>query len=146
MARYVPVDYLVRVRRFSMANKTGAISIRACVLTLAMWAAFHVMTTSAHAADVTFDLHIESGKVQATMRRIRVKHSDNVTLRWTADKKTALHLHGYDIEKTVEPGSTVVMSFKATATGRFPVSVHVPKVGGGHTHDPPLMHIEVYPR
>jgi FtsP/CotA-like multicopper oxidase with cupredoxin domain len=101
--------------------------------------------TIAPAAEVTFDLRIERGAVQANMRRIRVKQGDTVTLRWTADRKTILHLHGYDIEKTVEPGAIVEMSFVARATGRFPVSAHVPQAGGGHAHDPPLTHVEVHP-
>jgi hypothetical protein len=57
-----------------------------------------------------------------------------------------LHLHGYDIELKVEPGRAAEMAFTAHATGRFPVSVHVPAAGGGHTHDPPLIHVEVQPR
>jgi hypothetical protein len=38
------------------------------------------------------------------------------------------------------------MPFTARATGRFPVSVHKPQAAGGHTHDPPLVHVEVHPR
>jgi hypothetical protein len=33
-------------------------------------------------------------------------------------------LHGYDIEKTITPDSTVSIQFEAHATGRFPVTVH----------------------
>jgi FtsP/CotA-like multicopper oxidase with cupredoxin domain len=101
---------------------------------------------TAPAAEVTFDLRIERGAVQANMRRIRVRQGDTVTLRWTADRTTILHLHGYDIERTVEPGAVTEMSFVARASGRFPVSVHVPTAGGSHAHDPPLMHVEVYPQ
>jgi FtsP/CotA-like multicopper oxidase with cupredoxin domain len=101
---------------------------------------------AADAAEVTFDLRIERGQVQQNMRRIRVKQGDEVNLRWTADRTTMLHLHGYDIEMTVAPGSVAAMSFTARATGRFPVSVHKPKAGGGHSHGPPLTHIEVQPR
>ncbi len=38
-----------------------------------------------------------------------------------------LHLHGYDIEKRIEPGAVTEMTFTARATGRFPVEVHVAK-------------------
>jgi hypothetical protein len=109
-------------------------------------AALAAMTATANAADVTFDLRIERGQVQQAMRRIRVKQGDEVKLRWSTDRRTMLHLHGYDIEMTVEPGSVAEMAFTARATGRFPVSVHKPKAGGGHTHDPPLTHVEVHPR
>src|ERR1700682_4642973 len=51
------------------------------------------------AADVEFSLRIERGRVPANMRIIRVKQGDNVTLRWSTDRATVVHLHGYDIEK-----------------------------------------------
>jgi hypothetical protein len=98
------------------------------------------------AADRTFDLRIERGSVPANMRLVRVTQGDVVRLRWTADRATILHLHGYDIEMTVRPGAAADMSFTAHATGRFPVSVHTPQAGGSHTHEPPLLHVEVHPR
>jgi hypothetical protein len=101
---------------------------------------------AAHAAEVTFDLRIERGQVPQNMRRIRVTQGDAVRLRWRADRATIVHLHGYDIETNVAPGAVAEMSFTARATGKFPVSVHKPKAGGGHAHDPPLAYIEVYPR
>ena len=98
------------------------------------------------AAEVTYDLRVERGHVPAGMRLIRVKQGDTVRLRWSSDLTMILHLHGYDLERKVEPGAATEMRFTARATGRFPVSVHKPKQGGGHTHDPPLIHVEVYPR
>ena len=101
---------------------------------------------NARADEVVFELRIEKGRVHADKRLIRVKQGDAVKLRWSTDQTTILHLHGYDIETEVEPGAVVEMRFIARATGRFPVSVHKPKQGGGHTHDPPLIHVEVVPR
>ena len=103
---------------------------------------------SAQAADVTFDLRIERGRVPANMRVIRVKQGDNVTLRWSSDRTINLHLHGYDIEKKLEPGSATDMTFHARATGRFPVEVHTSKAGAAaHAHgEAPLVQIEVHPR
>jgi hypothetical protein len=104
------------------------------------------LATVAQAAEVAFDLRVERGQVPQNLRRIRVTQGDAVTLRWTADRAMVLHLHGYDIEAKIEPGKVAVMSFSAHATGRFAVSVHTSKRGGGHSHDPPLTHIEVRPR
>ena len=103
---------------------------------------------SAHAADVAFDLRIERGRVPANMRVIRVKQGDHVTLRWSSDRAINLHLHGYDIEKKLEPGSAADMTFHARATGRFPVEIHTSKAGGGgHSHgEAPLVQVEVHPR
>jgi hypothetical protein len=101
----------------------------------------------AQAPEVVFDLKIEKGKVAQDMRLIRVKQGDAVRLRWTADRPIVLHLHGYDIEKKVEPGVVAEMAFEARATGRFPVEEHKPSVKGGHAHgEAPLARIEVRPR
>lgn len=101
----------------------------------------------AQGAEVTFELKIEKGKVAQNMRLIRVKQGDAVKLRWTTDRPIILHLHGYDIEKKVEPGAVAEMAFEARATGRFPVEEHKPNAKGGHSHgEAPLVRIDVRPR
>jgi hypothetical protein len=101
-----------------------------------------------HAAELTFDIKIEGGRVPAAMRLIRVNEGDVVKLRWTSDQPIVLHLHGYDIEKRVAPGTITELAFTAYATGRFPIHVHAQGAGaGGQAHeDAPLATIEVYPR
>ena len=121
-------------------------SLAGCFLALSLILAPGLTVTGAKAEEVTFDLRVERGRVPANMQLIRVKQGDVVKLRWSTDRTTILHLHGYDIEMKVEPGAMAEMSFTARATGRFPVSVHKPKQGSGHTHDPPLVHVEVHPR
>jgi len=101
----------------------------------------------AQAADVAFDLEIEHDRVPQNMRLIRVKQGDAVKLRWTTDRSMVLHLHGYDIEKRVEPGTVTEMAFIAHATGRFSVEEHGPNARGGHSHgEAALVRIEVRPR
>jgi hypothetical protein len=98
------------------------------------------------AAELTFDLKIERGRVAESMRLIRVKQGDVVKLRWTSDQPLVVHLHGYDIEKRIAPGSAVEMTFTAHATGRFPVHVHAQGARGGAHGEAPLVNVEVYPR
>ena len=100
----------------------------------------------ASAEELTFDLKVERGRVARAMQLIRVKQGDVVRLRWTTDRALDLHLHGYDIEQKIEPGTVSELTFTARATGRFPVVVHAPKRGGGHSHEAPLVQIEVLPR
>ncbi len=105
-------------------------------------------SAGAPAAELTFDIKIEHGRVPDTMRLIRVNEGDVVKLRWTSDQPLILHLHGYDIEKRIAAGAVTEFAFAAYATGRFPIHVH-PQGGGtgGHAHeDAPLATIEVYPR
>jgi translation initiation factor IF-1 len=105
-----------------------------------------VVVTDGQAAEVTFDLRIDNGRVPQNMRLIRVKQGDVVKLKWSADRRTAVHLHGYDIETTVEPGAVTDMTFTARATGRFTVAPHIGKPpAGGHSHGAVLVTIEVYP-
>ena len=61
--------------------------------------------TTARAAEVTFVLAIANGHVPANMRLIRVKQNDVVKLQWSTDKAIPIHLHGYDIEKDLKPGT-----------------------------------------
>ena len=117
-----------------MLNLIGALLV-ACA-TLAM----------AQSREVVFDLKIEKGRVAPNMRLVRVKQGDVVKLRWTSDRPIVLHLHGYDIERRVEPGSVAEMSFVARATGRFPVEEHKADMKGGHSHGAALVRVEVVPR
>ncbi len=71
----------------------------------------------------------------------RVRVGELVQLRWKADADSSLHLHGYDIEADLGPGSPVSMLFIADIAGRFPVEVHGPAGGPATT----VFYLEVYP-
>jgi hypothetical protein len=116
---------------------------RAFVLALSLSSAMNV---AAGAAEVTYALAITNGRVPANMRLIRVKQNDVVKLEWSTDRPLSVHLHGYDIEKEVKPGTVTEMTFIARATGRFTVEPHVGKTpSGGHAHGDALVTVEVYP-
>jgi hypothetical protein len=102
----------------------------------------------ADGAELAFDLRIENGRVTDDVRVVKVKQGDVVTLRWSVDQPVIVHLHGYDIEKRVEPGASAEMSFTASATGRFPVHAHAlgARSGAGAHEEAPLVYVEVYPR
>jgi len=122
--------------RISTALYLGALLVALCAM----------LPVPVQGAELTFDLKIGQGRVPQNMRRIRVKQGDAVKLRWTTDRSIIVHLHGYDIEKTVEPGTVTEMAFIAHATGRFPVEEHKPNARGGHSHGEALIRIEVHPR
>jgi hypothetical protein len=107
-----------------------------------------ILANTGAAAELTFDIKIEGGRVPEAMRLIRVTEGDVVKLRWTSDQSLVLHLHGYDIEKRIAPGAVTELAFTAYATGRFAIHLHQQGAGaGGHAHeDLPLATIEVYPR
>jgi hypothetical protein len=86
-----------------------------------------------------FELRIENGRLTTATKTLQVRRGDAVELIWSADRSSVLHLHGYDIEITVEAGKPQTMAFRARATGRFPIEMH----GGRHTV---LVYLEVHPR
>ena len=88
------------------------------------------------------ELAIRGETLPLAQRVIRVQHGDAVTLRWTSDRALTLHLHGYDIEQRVTPGTAATMAFTARATGRFSIEVH----GGPAGHGATLGYLEVHPR
>jgi hypothetical protein len=118
------------------------------ILLSSLVCAASVATVGVQAAELTFDLRIENGRVPENMRLVRVVQGDIVRLRWSVDQPVTLHLHGYDIERRVEPGTVGEMSFTARATGRFPVHAHstAARTGGNAHEEAPLVYIEVYPR
>jgi hypothetical protein len=116
--------------------------LRALVLALSLSGAL----TGADAAEVTYAMTIANGRVPDNMRLIRVKQNDVVKLEWSTDKPMSVHVHGYDIEQEVKPGTVTEMTFTARATGRFTVEPHIGKTpSGGHAHGDILVTIEVYP-
>lgn len=93
-----------------------------------------------------FDLRIENGRLTEARKVIVVKRYDRVEINWRADRRTILHLHGYDIELAPGPDKPETMAFVARATGRFAIETHAPpgeEKAGRHVV---LIYLEVHPR
>lgn len=113
-----------------------------------------VYAQSQEAKTRVFSLNVINGKVEGE-NAVRVTQGERVNLRWTTDSPLDIHLHGYDIEMSLEPGVDVTMRLEAHATGRFPITVHgKPSEEGAsdgaasHSHDGgerTLIYLEVYP-
>ena len=97
--------------------------------------------TAMAAEPKAFAMTLENGALHEGSDTVRVKQGDSVELRWTSDRPTTLHLHGYDIESKVAPGKATLMAFKATLPGRFPVEVHAAGKGPHRA----VLYLEVYP-
>jgi hypothetical protein len=101
-----------------------------------------VIGAGAAAEPRVIDLAIHGGALAPDQQVIRVQQGDDVTLRWTTDATITIHVHGYDIEKTLAPGAPTTMRFAARATGRFPIEMH----GTGSGKEKTLGYLEVRPR
>src|ERR1700704_6209074 len=49
-----------------------------------------------------FELRIENGRLSDNAGTVSVRRDDAVELTWSADRRSVVHLHGYDIEVTVD--------------------------------------------
>jgi len=88
-----------------------------------------------------FDLRLENKRLVNDLKVIQVRRGDAVEINWTVDRRTLLHLHGYDLETAVDANASKTMSFRAHATGRFPIEAH--GEGGRHAV---LIYLEVHPQ
>ena len=119
-----------------MAVRMARTGLTVVVLLLAL-----VAVAGAGGEPRVIELAIRDGRLPEDRRVVRVQQGDEVMLRWTTDRPVTLHLHGYDIEEKLAPGTPVSMRFAARATGRFPIEIH--GAGGGERI---VGYLEVHPR
>ena len=81
----------------------------------------------------TFDLTLASEAKGDQYEKLRVIHNDLVILHVMSEEEGTLHLHGYDLEIPLEPDVTSTLEFKAVATGKFDLEMHVGSLD--HKHD-----------
>lgn len=75
-------------------------------------------------------INIRGGEVAGGPAEIRAKNGDTVVIVVSADAPDDIHLHGYDIEKKVEPGKPATFRFKADLEGEFELESHVAEDAG----------------
>jgi hypothetical protein len=75
-------------------------------------------------------IEIRGGKPVGGVQDIKVGKGDEVTIVVSADAEDDIHLHGYDIEKTVQPGKPATFKFTADIEGIFEIESHVAEAAG----------------
>jgi FtsP/CotA-like multicopper oxidase with cupredoxin domain len=70
-------------------------------------------------------IQIKGGNVVGGPPNIKVKKGEHVRIVVSADAHDDIHLHGYDIEKPVEPGQPAQFNFSADIEGIFEIESHV---------------------
>lgn len=88
-------------------------------------------------------IDIRGGNLVGEPAEIHAKNGDTVVIVVSADAPDDIHLHGYDIEKKVEPGKPVTFRFKANLEGEFEIESHVAEDAG---RDPLLGTLIVEPQ
>ena len=87
-------------------------------------------------------IEIRGGEPVGGVQDIKVKEGDQVTVVVSADAEDDIHLHGYDIEKPVEPGKPATFKFTADIEGIFEIESHVAEDAG---RDPLMGKLTVEP-
>jgi plastocyanin len=75
-------------------------------------------------------IRIEGGQVAGGPADIQVTKGDMVRIVVSSDAHDDIHLHGYDIEKPVEPGKPARFNFTADIEGIFEIESHVAEDAG----------------
>jgi plastocyanin len=78
----------------------------------------------------SFKIDIKGGKPVGGVQNIKVKKGDRVTIVVSSDAHDAIHVHGVDIEKDVEPGKPATFKFTANIEGIFDIESHVAEDAG----------------
>ncbi len=70
------------------------------------------------------EVTVAGGRVRGDTGRVPVAVGEPVTLVVTADVADEIHVHGYDLSTSLEPGAPAELSFDATVPGVFEVELH----------------------
>ena len=98
-----------------------------------------------------FSIAIRQRQVEPAMRVIRAQQDDTVEITITSDEAAELHLHGYDIVLTLEPGKPATINLVAKIAGRFSLEAHRFGAPGAaadtrRQREVTLLYLEIYPR
>jgi hypothetical protein len=83
-------------------------------------------TTPAAPKPTTIAIVVKQGRPSGGIQRPTIDKGDKVVLVIRTDAGEQIHLHGYDIEKPVTPGTPVRIPFTANLPGRFELELHHP--------------------
>ena len=79
-------------------------------------------TPAAQAKVIT--IRVVGGVPQGGIQRPTIDQGDKVVLVVRTDSGEAVHLHGYNIEKEIVPGTPLRLPFTANIAGRFELELH----------------------
>jgi len=73
---------------------------------------------------VVISITAVNGRPVGGIKRPTIKKGSTVRLVVRTNVGTAIHLHGYNLEKTVKKGVPTVIQFVAKVPGRFALELH----------------------
>lgn len=85
-----------------------------------------VPTPPAASKPETITIVVKGGRPQGGIQRPTVDKGDRVVLVVRTDAGEQVHLHGYDVERPVTPGTPLRIPLTASIPGRFELELHHP--------------------
>ena len=70
------------------------------------------------------EVEVADGQVTGDTGRVPVAAGEQVTLSITSDVADEVHVHGYDLDAELVPGTPAELTFDATIPGVFEVELH----------------------
>jgi hypothetical protein len=119
-----------RPRRAALLVLAGSLTLAGCAGTdpdTRSDAAPRSASTSAApttTAGQRIEVQVAGGQVTGDTGRVSVVLGEQVTLSVTSDAPEEVHVHGYDLEATLTPGTPAELTFDATLAGVFEVELH----------------------
>ncbi|NML54486.1 hypothetical protein HHL19_24615 [Streptomyces sp. R302] len=72
----------------------------------------------------TLDIRVAGSTVTPAPARVELRKGERITLRVTSDRADTVHVHGYDREAALTPGTPATLTLTADRTGLFEVETH----------------------
>jgi hypothetical protein len=94
------------------------------------------------AAQQSARFEVKQQRIANPSPTVRIRQGDTLVLELRSDAPMDLHLHGYDLMLSLQPGMPGRLQLQAQVPGRFPLSAH----RKGHHHAPALLYVEVAPK
>jgi len=149
----------IRVGQLTALTRPLWCAFLATVLMLGVFSAFPASESVSIVAPVQaqdnepkrLSVDIKQRKVEPDMRVIRALQGETLEITITTDETAELHLHGYDVLLSVEPGRPAVIHLVAKIAGRFSLEAHrfgAPGAGANPRgqKEVTLLYLEIYPR
>jgi Cupredoxin-like domain len=101
------------------------ISILVLISVLVLGGLFLILRPDPRSASpTTRSLDLEIRDDGMSPEEVSVREGDRVIMSIDSERPVEIHVHGYDLEREVEPGEATELAFEADLTGRFPIENH----------------------
>ncbi|MCL0044075.1 hypothetical protein M1N24_00900 [Dehalococcoidia bacterium] len=92
-------------------------------------------TSNAVSETHVFDLDIVDRYLGDRYKRLTVTQNDTVIMHITSNEEGVFHLHGYNLNTSLDSVTTAKLEFRANATGKFDFAFHSDMVNHGHSQN-----------